>query len=42
MQTSIEALSRLERRLNMAVPAEQIDREVEETIGDAVPQGIKD
>jgi len=29
MQTSIEALSRLERRLNMAVPAEQIDREVE-------------
>src|SRR3989442_6467827 len=29
MQTSIEALSRLERRLNMAVPGEQIDREVE-------------
>src|SRR5258707_15762044 len=28
MQTSIEALSRLERRLNMAVPAEQIDPEV--------------
>jgi trigger factor len=32
MQTSIEALSRLERRLNMAVPAEQIDREVEQRL----------
>src|SRR5258708_7094452 len=32
MQTSIEALRRLERRLNMAVPAEQIDREVEQRL----------
>jgi trigger factor len=32
MQTSIEALGRLERRLNMAVPAEQIDREVEQRL----------
>src|SRR5258708_11285602 len=32
MQTSIEALSRLERRLNMAVPAEQIDRQVEQRL----------
>jgi len=32
MQTSIEALSRLERRLNMAVPAEQIDREVDQRL----------
>src|SRR5437879_192892 len=32
MQTSIEALSRLERRFNMAVPAEQIDREVEQRL----------
>ena len=32
MQTSIEALSKLERRLNMAVPAEQIDREVEQRL----------
>jgi trigger factor len=32
MQTSIESLSRLERRLNMAVPAEQIDREVEQRL----------
>src|SRR5438874_2684188 len=29
MQTSIETLSPLERRLNVDVPAEQIDREVE-------------
>jgi len=32
MQTSIEALGRLERRLDMAVPAEQIDREVEQRL----------
>jgi trigger factor len=32
MQTSIEALSRLERRLDMAVPAEQIEREVEQRL----------
>jgi trigger factor len=32
MQTSIEALISLERRLNMAVPAEQIDREVEQRL----------
>src|SRR3981189_902484 len=32
MQTSIEALGRLERRLNMAVPADQIDREVEQRL----------
>src|SRR6266568_4573733 len=32
MQTSIETLSKLERRLNMAVPAEQIDREVEQRL----------
>ncbi|HEY6242000.1 MAG TPA: trigger factor [Burkholderiales bacterium] len=32
MQTSIETLSRLERRLNVAVPAEQIDREVEQRL----------
>jgi trigger factor len=32
MQTSIEALGRLERRFNMAVPAEQIDREVEQRL----------
>jgi trigger factor len=32
MQTSIENLSPLERRLNVNVPAEQIDREVEERL----------
>jgi trigger factor len=32
MQTSIETLSKLERRLNMAVPADQIDREVEQRL----------
>src|SRR2546428_13362299 len=32
MQTSIETLGKLERRLNMAVPAEQIDREVEQRL----------
>ncbi len=32
MQTSIETLSKLERRLDMAVPAEQIDREVEQRL----------
>ena len=32
MQTSIETLSKLERKLNMAVPAEQIDREVEQRL----------
>jgi trigger factor len=32
MQTSIETLDRLERRLDMAVPAEQIDREVEQRL----------
>jgi trigger factor len=32
MQTSIETLSPLERRLNVNVPAEQIDREVEERL----------
>src|SRR5882672_59835 len=32
MQTNIETLSPLERRLNVAVPAEQIDREVEERL----------
>jgi trigger factor len=32
MQTSVETISKLERRLNMAVPAEQIDREVEERL----------
>ncbi len=32
MQTSIETLSPLERRLNVDVPAEQIDREVEERL----------
>jgi trigger factor len=32
MQTNIETLSQLERRLNMAVPAEQIDREVEQRL----------
>lgn len=30
MQTNIETLGKLERRLNMAVPAEQIEREVEQ------------
>jgi trigger factor len=32
MQTNIETLSKLERRLDMAVPAEQIDREVEQRL----------
>jgi trigger factor len=32
MQTNIETLSRLERRLNVAVPADQIDKEVEERL----------
>lgn len=32
MQTSIETLSPLERRLNVNVPAEQIDREVEQRL----------
>jgi trigger factor len=32
MQTSIETLSSLERRLNVDVPAEQIDREVEQRL----------
>jgi len=32
MQTNIETLSQLERRLNVAVPAEQIDKEVEERL----------
>jgi len=32
MQTNIENLSKLERRLNMAVPAEHIDREVEQRL----------
>ena len=32
MQTSIETLGKLERRLNMAVPAEQIEREVEQRL----------
>ncbi len=32
MQTNIETLGQLERRLNMAVPAELIDREVEERL----------
>jgi trigger factor len=32
MQTSIETLSPLERRLNVEVPAEQIDREVEQRL----------
>jgi trigger factor len=32
MQTNIETLSKLERRLNVAVPAEQIDREVEQRL----------
>jgi trigger factor len=32
MQTSIETLSTLERKLNMAVPAEQIEREVEQRL----------
>jgi len=32
MQTSIETLSPLERRLNVDVPAEQIDREVEQRL----------
>jgi trigger factor len=32
MQTSIETLSKLERKLNMAVPAEQIEREVEQRL----------
>ena len=32
MQTSIETLSKLERRLDMAVPAEQIEREVEQRL----------
>src|SRR5260370_35259134 len=32
MQKSIETLGKLERRLNMAVPAEQIDREVEQRL----------
>ena len=32
MQTNLETLSRLERRLDMAVPADAIDREVEERL----------
>jgi trigger factor len=32
MQTNIETLGKLERRLSMAVPAEQIDREVEQRL----------
>jgi len=32
MQTNIEMLGKLERRLNMAVPAEEIDREVEQRL----------
>src|SRR3954465_12385469 len=32
MQTSIETLSPLERRLNVNVPADQIDREVEQRL----------
>ena len=32
MQTSIETLGKLERRLNMAVAADQIDREVEQRL----------
>ncbi len=32
MQTNIENLSKLERRLNMAVPADHIDREVEQRL----------
>ncbi len=32
MQTSIETLGKLERKLDMAVPAEQIDREVEQRL----------
>lgn len=32
MQTNIETLGKLERRLNMAVPAEEIDREVEQRL----------
>jgi trigger factor len=32
MQTDIETLSKLERRLDMAVPADQIDREVEQRL----------
>ena len=32
MQTSIETLGKLERRLSMAVPAEEIDREVEQRL----------
>jgi len=32
MQTNIETLGKLERRLNMAVPAEQIEREVEQRL----------
>ena len=32
MQTNIETLSKLERRLDMAVPAEQIEREVEQRL----------
>jgi trigger factor len=32
MQTNIETLSQLERRLNVAVPAEQIDKEVEQRL----------
>src|SRR5262245_31637454 len=32
MQTNIETLSKLERRLDMAVPADQIDREVEQRL----------
>jgi trigger factor len=32
MQTSIESLSQLERRLDMAVPAEQIDKEVDQRL----------
>ncbi|MGB7542624.1 MAG: trigger factor [Burkholderiales bacterium] len=32
MQTNIETLSQLERRLNVAVPAEQIDKEVEDRL----------
>ncbi len=32
MQTSIETISKLERRLNMAVPADQIDKAVEQRL----------
>src|SRR3954471_11035056 len=32
MQTSIETLGELERRLNVAVPAEQIEKEVEQRL----------